>query len=49
MKQEDKGTVAISLVAYSLALATRRDRAWIEGLPHGREGAVALVDELSRR
>ena len=24
MKQEDKGTVAISLVAYSVALATRR-------------------------
>jgi hypothetical protein len=24
-------------------------RAWIEGLPHGREGAAALVDELARR
>jgi hypothetical protein len=26
-----------------------RVRAWIEGLPRAREGAVALVDELSRR
>jgi hypothetical protein len=26
-----------------------RVRAWIEGLPHSWEGAVALVDELSRR
>ena len=34
MKQEDKGTVAISLVAYSLALSTRRVAmdAWMTGL-----------------
>nr|WP_205190057.1 hypothetical protein [Burkholderia sp. LMG 13014] len=35
MKQEDKGTVAISLVAYSVALATRRGVAAEPLLAHG--------------